>query len=254
MDTNEVLNVASYAGRILLESGAETYRVEETMVKFCESFHVDEAQSFVTPTGVMLTIMKDSKNYTKVSRIQERGVDLHKIHEINDLSRMIRTSDMEIEQVARKLYEIDHGERYHFLTTLFFGALSAFGFAFFFAGTLQDALCAFAIGAAVKFVSMWMQNNGINVFFSNAIAASVASLLALICIHNQWSSSLDIVIISSIMLLVPGLAITNAIRDTVAGDYLAGIARATEAFLIAVAIAVGTGFCLQLWVLIMGGM
>lgn len=43
MESNEILNVAGLAGRLLLESGAEAYRVEETMVKICESFGVDEA-------------------------------------------------------------------------------------------------------------------------------------------------------------------------------------------------------------------
>ena len=54
------------------------------------------------------------------------------------------------------------------------------------------------------------------------------------------------------MLLVPGLAITNAIRDTVAGDFLSGLSRAAEAFLIAVAIAVGTGAVISIWLSVGG--
>ena len=50
------------------------------------------------------------------------------------------------------------------------------------------------------------------------------------------------------MLLVPGLAITNAIRDTIAGDYVSGVARAADAFLCAVAIAVGAGFVMYFWI------
>ena len=54
------------------------------------------------------------------------------------------------------------------------------------------------------------------------------------------------------MLLVPGLAITNAIRDTISGDLISGISRGLEAFLVAVAIAAGTGVILRLWI-ILGG-
>lgn len=55
------------------------------------------------------------------------------------------------------------------------------------------------------------------------------------------------------MLLVPGIIITNAVRDIIAGDYLAGITRGSEAFLIAVAIAVGTGVVISLWIKVLGG-
>ena len=67
-------------------------------------------------------------------------------------------------------------------------------------------------------------------------------------------TDVDILIISSIMLLVPGLAITNAIRDTVSGDYLSGVARATEAFLVAIAIAAGIGVVLSMSIGLSGGM
>ena len=56
------------------------------------------------------------------------------------------------------------------------------------------------------------------------------------------------------MLLVPGLAITNAIRDTIAGDLVSGIARAVEAFLTAIGVAVGTGVILSFWINTFGGL
>lgn len=253
MESNEILNVAGLAGKILLESGAEAYRVEETMVKICESFDVDEAQSFVTTTGMMMSITNHKQNYAKISRIQKRGVDLHKIHEINDLSRNIKAKGYTIEEVQKKLMQIDQEARYAYGITLFFSALSAFGFGLFFKGTLTDAMCAFVIGLCIKFVAISMERNEINDFFNHAISAGVAAFLALCCVHFALADSLDIVIISSIMLLVPGLAITNAIRDTVAGDYLAGVSRAAEAFLTAIAIAVGIVSVLSMWMRMMGG-
>lgn len=252
MESNEILNVAGYAGKILLESGAEAYRVEETMVKICESFGVEDAQSYVTTTGVMMSITHRNQNYAKISRIQKRGVDLHKIDAINDLSRTIQLRGLDIVNVKDALYQIDHEKRYGYKTTLLFSALSAFGFAGFFKGSLKDALVAFVIGMLIKWVSLGMEKSDVNAFFNHAISAGVAALCALIAIHFELANSLDIVIISSIMLLVPGLAITNAIRDTVAGDYLAGISRGAEAFLIAIAIAVGIATVFQLWSNMMG--
>ena len=55
------------------------------------------------------------------------------------------------------------------------------------------------------------------------------------------------------MLLVPGLIITNAIRDTIAGDLVSGISRAIEAIFIAIAIAVGSGIVIKIWYMYVGG-
>ena len=54
--------------------------------------------------------------------------------------------------------------------------------------------------------------------------------------------NLDTVVIGSIMPLVPGVAITNAVRDTLQGDYISGCARILEAFLKAIALGVGVAF------------
>lgn len=252
MDADAVLHVVAFAGKLLLESGAETYRVEETMVRIARSFPIDDAQSFVTPTGVMMSITMNGKTSSYIQRVQKRGVDLHKIDRINALSRQLNLTQMSIEDLKEELQHIQQEERYSFFVTIFFSALGAGAFGIFFNGTLNEAIAAFLIGIVVKAVSIWLEKIHTNSFFSNSIAAGITAFLALIYHTLVPSSDLDIIIISSIMLLVPGLAITNAIRDTVAGDFLSGVSRATEAFLIAIAIAVGTGAVMSLWMSIGG--
>lgn len=248
MDIDALLHVVAYAGRLLLESGAETYRVEETMVRIARSFPVDDAQSFVTPTGVMLSITMDGKTSSYIQRVQDRGVDLHRIDRINALSRRLNENGMTVEELRQELQDIQNEKRYSFLVTAFFSALGAGAFGIFFHGTLLEAAAAFLIGFTVKAVMIFLERIHTNSFFSNSIAAGITAFLALLYHMLLPSSNLDIIIISSIMLLVPGLAITNAIRDTVAGDFLSGISRATEAFLIAIAIAVGTGAVMSIWI------
>jgi len=253
MECNDLLNVAGYAGKILLESGAEAYRCEETMVKIAQSFDVDEVQAFVMTTGMMLSITHDHHNYAKIIRIQKRGVDLHKIDRINELSRTIKAKHYDINEVMEQLQQIDQEKRYSYSMTLLFSALSALGFALFFQGSIKDALCSFIIGLCIKIAAIGMEQNKINVFFQNALSAGVGAFMSLLCLQFCLCDSLDIVIISSIMLLVPGLAITNAIRDSVAGDYVSGLTRAVEAVLTAVAIAVGIGIVFSIWMNVMGG-
>ncbi|MCR1978524.1 threonine/serine exporter family protein, partial [[Clostridium] innocuum] len=179
---------------------------------------------------------------------------LNCIDKINSLSRETAVQNYTIEELALKLREIENEQRYSFWIIMFFGALSAGGFAVFFGGNYLEAGCSFLIGLLIKAVSALMEQRGLHGFFTNAIAAASGALAALGAHALCPDTDVDILIISSIMLLVPGLAITNAIRDTVSGDYLSGVARATEAFLVAIAIAAGIGVVLSMSIGLSGGM
>lgn len=247
MDLNKLLNISTLAGKIMLESGAETYRVEETIVRIGLSFGVDDAESFVTPTGIITSLTKDSKTVTLVRRITSRGVDLNKIDLINNLSRQVQAQSMTIDELNTELINISQSDRYSAALTLFSSCAAAGCFALMFGGNIKDFFAAFIIGACIKIVSTICQKLDINSFFINSLGGGLCAILAIILMKLNICANLDKTIIGSIMLLVPGLTITNAIRDTIAGDLLSGITKAAEAFLVAISIAVGTGAILSLF-------
>lgn len=249
MDLNKLITVSTLAGQILLESGAETYRVEETISRICIAYGAHTADSFVIPTGIMVTVTYYDEVATLVKRITSRGVDLNKINAVNDLSRRIQTEAIELCDFNKDLIKISNAPRYSNLITLIFSALAAGCFAIMFGGNLKDFFAASLIGAIIKLVAIVFQKLNINEFFVNSFCGGLCALLATIFLKISLCSNLDKTIIGSIMLLVPGLIITNAIRDTIAGDFLSGITKASEAFLIAVSIAVGTGAILSIFYL-----
>ena len=253
MDMNKLLRIATFAGKIMLESGAETYRVEETICRICYSFGVKEANSFVTPTGIMVSISDDNKTYSLINRVTSRSVDLNKIDKINDLSRTIQNEHMDLNDVLETLKTIDNGERYSFPITLIFSALAAGAFSVLFGGHFYDFLAATFIGLIIKSMSTKFQKLSINDFFTNCIGGAIAASITVFFVFLGFNIHIDKTIIGAIMLLVPGLAITNAIRDTIAGDFLSGITKGAEAFLIAISIAVGTGAVLSFWINVLGG-
>ncbi|WP_160693204.1 threonine/serine exporter family protein [Clostridium sp. C2-6-12] len=249
MDLNKLIKVSTLAGQILLESGAETYRVEETISRICIAYGVFTADSFVIPTGIMVTVTHNDEVATIVKRITSRGVDLNKINAVNDLSRRIQTEGIELCDFNKELLKISNAPRYSNFTTLIFSAIAAGCFAIMFGGNLKDFIAASLIGAIIKIVMIIFQKLNINEFFVNSFCGGLCALLATIFLSINLCSNLDKTIIGAIMLLVPGLIITNAIRDTIAGDFLSGITKASEAFLIAVSIAVGTGAILSVFYL-----
>ena len=122
--------------------------------------------------------------------------------------------------------------------------LIAFSFTLFFGGTAADALSALALGAAAQLVVWGMERWGANGVFINVIASGLIAVLAMAAVRLGLAHNVDKMVIGTFMTLVPGVALTNAMRDIMAGDYLAGQARLTEALLTAAALALGAGAAL----------
>ena len=166
MDTNRLLNTVGFAGKLLIQSGAEIYRVEETMVRLCKSFvEVQDADSFVTPTGIMFSITVNDQTFTKIMRVHSRSVDLNCIDKINALSRKASVTPYTLEELETELDEIRKQTRYSFLVTMLFGAIGAAGFAIFFDGTWKEAICAFIIGIFIKCCLLVPRENTTEFFF-----------------------------------------------------------------------------------------
>lgn len=254
MDVNKIVHMATEAGKIILESGGETYRVEETILRICTAYNIKNADSFVTPTGIMVSVTDDyGHTISLVKRVKKRTVDLERISKVNDLSRNIKTKGLTSDEVIEELKKIELSKRYKNITTIIFSSFVTASFTVLFGGNIRDFIASFFIGGTIRYTSIYAAKLNINDFFVNILGGMIAAFLALIAVNLKIADNMDTIIIGSIMLLVPGLAITNAIRDTIAGDLVSGLARALEAFLIAMGIAVGTGIVLRLWFLYSGG-
>lgn len=253
MDKNKLLQVATYAGKIMLESGAEIYRVEETISRICYSYGAFNSDCFVTPTGIFVSIYDDNATLSIVKRITSRGVDLNKIDKLNNLSRQLEKHPIALDELDISIKQIEDGKRYSIPVTLIFAALTACAFTYILGGNIYDVVSSSIIGFIIKLMSIKFYQLKINDFFVDFTCAATTAFIALILHNIGLSPNIDKTIIGSLMLLVPGLAITVAIRDIIAGDLLSGITKIGEAFLIAVAIAVGTGTVLSFWINGIGG-
>ena len=118
---------------------------------------------------------------------------------------------------------------------------------------MVDAFCGVLCGVAIKVISVKMSRYYTNIFFSNLVCSAVTALIALVWVNLGLSAGADEIIIGTLMNLVPGVAITNVMRDIIAGDLLTAISRLTEALLIAVALALGAGLSITLYHSLLGG-
>ncbi len=240
MEIEKLLDVGIRAGRMLLDSGAEVYRVEETMIRICTGLAcTDEVDSYVTSTGIMLSIGYNGQVFSKISRIKNRNVNLHCVARINALSRNIQIQDYSLEEVEQQLNKIEKEPKYSVWMTTLFGGIGAAGFALFFDGGMLEIVISFTIGILIRLLVSLLSMMKMNDFINNVIASMLLAILSIFSKKVFLVIDVNVVVISGIMLLIPGLAFTNAIRDTIAGDYLSGVSRVMETLVCACAIALG---------------
>ena len=246
IDEDKVIDVVLIAGRILLESGAETYRVEDTMNRISASFGLDDTYSFVTSTAIIFSL--NNRTNTRLIRIRERTTDLEKIALTNSLSRKISSNQLSIDEAKSELIHLHHASLQFSSITKFFAAAIACGlFLFMFGGVMNDFFFAILAGAGAfltfDFVQRYIQIK----FFSEFISAAVVITIAASFSKLGMAANQDIITIAGVMPLVPGILITNAIRDLMAGELIAGMSRGVEAALTSFAIGAGVAIVLLIF-------
>ena len=243
----ETIRMAMVAGRIMLESSAETYRVEDTIMRLCSINRcVDYVDVFVIPTGIFLTIGYGDNAMTYIKRTKSQGINLNKISLVNDFSRSFINSSMSIEEAMNILEEIDNEHCYpDYIKSLLGGFAGGFS-ALLFGGLFSDFIWAFFISIIVTHVKhVILGKFSLIGFMKQFIVSAIGTMLALLVIKFELAANLDMIIIGFIMPLVPGFIITNATRDTISGDFLAGVSRGSEAVISALSIASGVGIVLN---------
>lgn len=248
MDYDQLLSLSSDLGYGLLESGAEIYRVEESIQRLLHAYGVEQVDPFVIPNCIIVSIVTpEGIPLTRVRRMPSHGTDIDLLERYNDLCRNLCRETPPLEQAQARLARVGQHRREYSLTTLMAAYVvgSAF-FVLFFKGTLQDALCGAVCGLAIGLSLTGMTWLKTNLFFKTMIGAFLSALIALISTHLGFSQHSDRIIIGALMSLVPGIIFTNAIRDIMAGDMVAGISKIADALLTGISVALGTAFALGL--------
>jgi uncharacterized membrane protein YjjP (DUF1212 family) len=234
----EVIEICLLAGKIMLVSGAETYRVEDTMSRIARSFGIDHSHSFVTPTGIIFSI--DGDDPTKLVRISERSTDLRKVTVVNSISRKISSGEISATDALYRLRKLEHEkDAYPLWIQIFAAFLSSGCFLIMYQGHWHDFIPACITGAVGFSCVIYLHRLFEMKFFAEFLSSMIIGLLAYLFVQLGIGYEIDKIIIGSVMPLVPGLLITNAVRDLIAGHLVSGISKGAEAFL--TAFAIGTG-------------
>lgn len=244
------MDVCLLAGEIMLKYGGETYRVEETIERMAKSASLSNIHCFATTTGIFLSFeeKEEKDDLMQMVRIDERAQDLSKVADVNQVSREFVEGKINIEEAYKKLQDIAKAPMQYPLWLIHLAAgIAGSGFSYLFGGGLADLLPAFIAALMSSIVVVEIERQLKIRFAADFVAAFAGGTIAIILVFIGLGSNLDQIIIGSLMPLVPGVPLTNAVRDLMAGDLLAGLSRGAEALLTSLSIATGIALSISIF-------
>lgn len=250
MRDRTLVDMAAQAGEIMLVSGAEIYRVEDTVARILRASGASGAEVVVMATGIFITLTSgEGEPLSVVRRVRGRSTNMNRICRVNDVSRNFCTGILSVEEAKDALQEIGRELQYSRKLRILGYTVTSAAFAVIFDGGMLEIAAAAMVGMVMALFEIVINRVKLNDFCSTAAEAFLAGILSLVLravLLPACSLNADAVIISALMPIVPGVIFTSAIRDTLNGDYASGIARILEAIVVALAVASGVGAAMML--------
>ena len=233
-------------GELLLTSGAEVLRVEDTITRLCRAYGFARADVFTITSSIVLTVHSPDGNiFTQTRRILSQNIDLERVAQVNALSRSLCTTPLPIQQVQSEIEKIRNKKSSHPVVQCLCYAIISAVFAVFFGGTFSDA-CAASLSGTVIYLSLtFCKKMRLNSILQHMLVSALAALVIVLLVRLGIGNDPAHIIIGNIMLLIPGIAFTSSLRDLINGDTISGLLGFAEAILKAMAIAIGSAVVLM---------
>ncbi len=254
MDYNKLLQMILDIAEEMLVSGAEVSRVTDSILRIARAYGCidDRTNAFVITANIQVTIeTPEGQIITQIRRVIRNETNYDRLDKLNDLSRYICSNTPNLEEIRERFMKIMKRKRHRKWIDLLGAAMVAGGFAVFFGGNVVDGLLAGILGMAIartiEFLGKYDENPLARIFTTSMGAGLLAILLVYVTLGIfQYSAHMDKIIIGGIMLMIPGIALTNALRDMLIGELVTGLLRLCHSLLIAISIACGFALALML--------
>lgn len=237
------------AAQLVLENGGETYRVEETAMRMAGGLGLNDVNVVAFPTSIFVNV----DGHSRIRRITHRGTNTSRLARINAVSRQVEHGELTADEAEAALESIAADPGWRLSTLIVAYGVSAASFALLFGGTPGSMLAALAVGMLVQGVQPIFAHMAMGTLLFNFCGGFLTALLCQVGAHAVPGIDANAAIIGGIMPMLTGLLMTTAVRDTMYGDLISGIARAVEALLLAACVALGVFVGLKTAVML-GGM
>ena len=230
------------AGEVMLCSGAEIYRVEDTMERMlgaCEN--IEDIQVVCTYSSIMVSFYYDNHVVTSIRKIRNISTNLEKISDVNNFSREFVSKKISLEGAILDLEGIVAKDGLSSCAQIFAFAMVSSFFTLTLDGSLVDFISTFIITSLSQYISYLTASQGRKYFIDTLLSSFIITFLAFFISFLGVPLDANKVVMGSIYMLFPGISLTNSVRDFMNRDLLAGTIGLIQAVLVAGALATGVG-------------
>ena len=247
MQNIDELETVLYAGNLLLSSGAEIFRAEETMHRIADAMHIKDMDAYVTNRGIFASGNVPGKGIeSRIMSVPDKELNIDKIEAVNELSREVCSNRMDLLYLKTSLQNIANMGEQNVAEKILSYFLGAGCFSYAIGTSFQDSLCAAIIGSLVGFYMIWSKYRIKSRVLITIIASVLTAVLSHFCVAIGLGSKLSFIIIGAMMDLVPGVAFVNSVREFSQNNFATGQTLLTSALLTCVSMASGVALVEQL--------
>ncbi|MBE4728077.1 threonine/serine exporter family protein [Leuconostoc suionicum] len=237
MTEDETLSISLDAGVLLLSSGAESFRIEETVERIASSLNVNII-CYVTLTSIMVSTTENTK--TKICKSKIAGFDLQIVDAINELSRSLERGQITSNDFIKRIETIKNNRSSFSLPLKVLSAgLVAMAPSLIYNTSVISYVSMFFIGMIGYYVYQYTEKKSSAIYAPEFMGGLAIGIFCLIGQYLGLYNHYQFVALGAVMPLVPGLSITNAIREIIFGDIISGIVRSMKSLIIVSTLVAG---------------
>ena len=239
----QLLNI----GEAMYQSGGEISRIENSLHRLGKAYGAQHVSVYAITSSILITVeFNDDYSVTQNRRITRRGaIDCTKMENLNQLCRDCAADPIAVAELKERVLAIlqeKPGELQRYIGQL----IAATMFTLFFGGDFKDALVAGIAVLVICAMQKWVWSIcSSELFFNVACSFVTGTFVSLI---NRIVPGLHVnqILIGDIMVLIPGVAITNSIRYILSGDIISSFEKLMDSLMQAFGIAAGFMLSLML--------
>ncbi len=248
LDNKTILEFAVTTGEQMLANGCGTHRIEGLINKILEPCKFKNHEIFVTTIGIVVTVVSESDGViTVVKQVPKKKMHTEHISLIEDIVNSFVSGEISVDEALSELKHVNEKSTYpYWIAVLAFGISGAFR-TMMFGGNPMDGVVSVIAGVLMGMTIRALNARNTFTFLVNMCGGFVAGFVAILLMRLGLGSTLDLIIIGTLMPIAPGVPFVHSVNDILHGDYVSGTTRAYEAILTAAAIGTGVSFAMIIW-------
>ena len=234
----ELTRVAVFAGQILHQHGAESRLIEQTTQRIGLALGADSVELSISPDAIVITSLVDGHCVTTTRRCPDRGINMQMVCDVQRICVMLEKQLLDAKEVKKRLKRLTPYKHNRWLVVLMIG-FSCASFSHFFGGDRAAYWVTFVAACCTMILRQELAHRQHNPFVNFAAAGFVATIITSLGVVFEAGENPQIAMAASVLLLVPGFPLINAVSDMLKGHIHMGIARWVFATLLAISVSIG---------------